>query len=424
LTLKQFPIKHFNSKICTTLKAKFNMNSITEIWSNSKGTFDSKTLSQILAFAGDGKLKDNNVTSIEFRELLDQVPSSLIKQFADNCLTDKFDDSGYALQDIINQIGIRLGFTVENGLYRGKKNDIGFDGIWTSIEGHNIVLEVKTTDTYRINLDTIALYRNKLIDQLRIDKLKSSILIVVGREDTGDLEAQIRGSQHAWDIRLLSTDSLLKLLSLKETLNDTKTIQQINELLKPREYTRIDKLIELIFLTSKDLQLTEQANEEVEEIDEVKTKKKKGKQVVEKIAPVHFHDECLKIIQGKLNINLIKQTRSSYASKNKTTGLICSVSKSHQQTLYEKFWFAFHPYQKDFLENIENSYVSYGCGSPNNTLLIPYKEFEPMIKNFWTTENEDRMYWHVVIHFRNNKYFIAQPGIEKGSMIDITKFKI
>ena len=149
------------------------MNSISEIWAKSKGTFDSKTLSQILAFAGDGKLKDNNVTSLEFRELLDQVPSTLLKQFADNCLTEKFDDGGFALQDIINQIGARLGFTIENGLYRGKQNDIGFDGIWTSTEGHSIVLEVKTTDAYRINLDTLAVYRQKLIDQSRIDKVNS-----------------------------------------------------------------------------------------------------------------------------------------------------------------------------------------------------------------------------------------------------------
>lgn len=400
------------------------MNSISEIWAKSKGTFDSKTLSQILAFAGDGKLKDSNVTSKEFRELLDQVPSTLLKQFADNCLTEKFDDGGFALQDIINQIGTRLGFVIENGLYRGKQNDIGFDGIWTSSEGHSLVLEVKTTDAYRINLDTIAEYRKKLIGQSRIDKTQSSILIVVGRQDTGDLEAQIRGSQHAWDIRLLSTDSLLKLLSLKETLNDTKTIQQINELLKPREYTRIDKLIELIFLTSKDLQLAEQADEELEELEEIPTEKKKRKSPEEKTTPVNFHEQCLIRIQEKLNINFIKQTRISYTNKDKTTGLICAISKAHKQGQYEKFWFAFHPHQNDFLKTLDHAYVSYGCGSPENLFLIPYKEFEPLVKNLWTTENEDRMYWHVVIHHRENKFFIAQPEIERGSMIDITKYKI
>ena len=400
------------------------MNSISEIWAKSKGTFDSKTLSQILAFAGDGKLKDNNVTSMEFRELLDQVPSTLLKQFADNCLTEKFDDGGFALQDIINQIGARLDFTIENGLYRGKQNDIGFDGIWTSKEGHSIVLEVKTTDVYRINLDILAVYRQKLIDQSRIDKVNSSILIVVGRQDTGDLEAQIRGSRHAWDIRLLSTDSLLKLLSLKETLNDSKTIQQINELLKPKEYTRIDKLIELIFLTTKDLQLIEQEDEGIDEVEEVLTDKKKRKSSDEKVTPVNFHEDCLKKIQAKLNLNLIKQTRSSYTNKEKSVGLICAISKAHKQGQFEKFWFAFHPHQNEFLKNCETAYILFGCGSSKNIFIIPYKEFEPFIKNFWTTENEDRMYWHVVIHLRENKFFIATPVIERGSMTEITKYKI
>ena len=397
------------------------MNSIFEIWSKSKKTFGSKTLSQILSFAGDGKLKDSNVTSIEFRELLDQVPSSLLNQFANNCLTEKFDDSGFALQDVINQIGIRLGFSVINGIYRGKRNDIGFDGIWTSSEGHSIVLEVKTTDAYRINLDTIATYRNKLIGEAQINKLNSSILIVVGRQDTGDLEAQIRGSQHAWDIRLLSADSLLKLLKLKETLNDNKTIQQINELLKPKEYTRIDKLIELIFLTSKDLQLEEPLDEGVEEII---TDKKQKKSQKERTVPVNFHEECLKRIETKLNINLIKQSRISYSNKDKSTGLVCAISKPHKQGQFQKFWFAFHPHQQDFLADFENAFVAYGCGSPDNTFLIPYKEFEPFVKNFWTTENDERMYWHIVIHCRNKKYFLAQPQIERGSMLDITKYKI
>lgn len=397
------------------------MNSITEIWNNSKGTFYSKSLSQILSFAGDGKLKDNNITSKEFRELLDQVPSTLLSQFADNCLTEKFDDSGFALQDIINQIGSRLGFDIENGLYRGKQNDIGYDGIWTSTEKHSIVLEVKTTDAYRINLDTIAEYRIKLIEQQRINKDKSSILIVVGRQDTGDLEAQIRGSRHAWDIRLLSTDSLIKLLSLKETLNDTKTIQQINELLKPKEYTRIDKLIELIFLTSKDLQLLEPDDEELEETPK---EKKKRKSPEEKSIPVNFHEECISRLHEKLKINLIKQSRISFTSKDKTTGLICAISKPHKQGQYEKFWFAFHPHQNEFLKSVTNAYVAYGCGSPDKLFLIPFEEFTPFIKNFWTTENEERMYWHVVIHERNKKFYLAQPQLEKGSMIDISKYKV
>jgi hypothetical protein len=35
-----------------------------------------------------------NIASIDFRELPDQVSSTLLHKFADSCLSDKFDDKG------------------------------------------------------------------------------------------------------------------------------------------------------------------------------------------------------------------------------------------------------------------------------------------------------------------------------------------
>jgi hypothetical protein len=367
-------------------------------------------------------LRDNNKTSNDFREFLNEIPSQLIIQFANNCLSDAFTDSGLALQDLINQIGKRLNFVVENGLYRGNQNDIGFDGIWTSKEGYSIVLEVKTTDAYRMNLDdTVAKYRTKLIEQQKISKTESSILIVVGREDTGGLEAQIKGSKHAWDIRLISTDSLIKLLTLKETLADTKTIQQITELLKPKEYTRIDQLIELIFMTSKDVQ---NENPTEAELEESTSEKKTRISSEDRDIPVNFSDECFLRVKNKLGINLVKQSRVSYSNQETSTALICAASKEYKQGQYTKFWFAFHPHQQEFLGEFQNSYVAFGCGSAIDTLLVPFKDFQPFLINCGTTENEERMYWHIVIHFRDEKFLIGQPRQGRGSMTNLTKYKI
>jgi hypothetical protein len=394
------------------------MSSILEIWTKSRETFDTKTLSQILSFTGDGKLKDGNTTSIEFRQLLDVVPSEYLKKFADNCLKDKFDESGLALQDTINQIGTRLGFTVEHGLYRGKQNDIGFDGIWKSDDGYSLIVEVKTTDVYRINLDTIAEYRRKLIVQNRLGSIQSSILIVVGRQDTGDLEAQIRGSKQAWDIRLLSTDSLINLLTIKERFSDTRTIQQINELFKPKEYTRIDKLIDLIFLTSNDLILEQ---EELEDKDS--EKESPGLEKV-KVLPVNFNDECILKIQKKLGISFIKQSRVAFTNKEKTVGLVCAVSKAYMQGKTSVYWFAFHPHQKDFLDEFQVAYVAYGCGAAESTILFPKEDFIPFVEHMRTTTKDERVYWHVKIYFRDNKYFIVQSVNDKLELIDITKYKV
>jgi len=66
-----------------------------------------------------------------------------------------------------------------------------------------------------------------------------------GPRDTGELEAQVRGSRHAWDIRLISADALVKLTQLKENTEGTETGRKIRSLLTPMEYTRLDQMIDV-----------------------------------------------------------------------------------------------------------------------------------------------------------------------------------
>lgn len=189
---------------------------LLDLWKSSQSQLETKRVHQVLAVAGSGRLQDGSDTSVEFRTFLGQVPSLVLTRYADECLTDKFDQGGFALQDVINEIGRRLGFSVQDGRYKGTAGQSGHDGLWSS--GSNcIVVEVKTTDAYRINLDTLAGYRRQLVTANKISDENSSMLIVVGRQDTGDLEAQIRGSRYGWNIRLISIDALVRLLRLKET---------------------------------------------------------------------------------------------------------------------------------------------------------------------------------------------------------------
>jgi hypothetical protein len=395
------------------------MSNVLDILEKNPDLLESKSLPQILNFTGDGKLRDNNDTSSEFRKLLGIISTEILKRFINDCLTEKFDNNngGYALQDIINQIGQRLGFKVENGLYQGKQNFIGFDGIWTSKDDYSFIIEVKTTDAYRINLDTIAEYRHKLIESKRIIQGKSSILIIVGRQDTGDLEEQIRGSKHAWDIRLLSSDSLTKLLTLKETLNDIKTIQQINEILKPNEYTKIDKLIDLLFLTTQDIQL----NNEQENYDDDDNIQKGDNKKQEHVG---FNDQCIKKLQDYFSTVLIKESRAAFTDKNNELGIISIISKKYDRNSDERYWHSFHPHQKDFLMNYEKAYIGFGCGSAELIFVIPYGILEPLLKNMNITERDNRMYWHVVISKIDDDYFIHQPLLKKSSRFNITKYKI
>ncbi len=183
---------------------------LIELWQRSADIVLKYNIKQIVSSAGDGVLSDSTECSKELRHYLNNIPTEKLFEHVDYCLESSFDRSGYVLQDIVNELGRRLDYVVSDGLYQGRINKIGFDGIWTAPDGWSIVLEIKTTDAYRINLDAIAQYRTKLIESGDITA-RSSMLIVVGRSDTGDLEAQIRGSRHAWDTRIISLDALTNL---------------------------------------------------------------------------------------------------------------------------------------------------------------------------------------------------------------------
>jgi hypothetical protein len=74
---------------------------LVDIWKSSPEQIRNKTVQQLLIFAGDGKLRDGNETSIEFRQFLAHIPSDLLSTYAIQCLTSSFHEGGFALQDIV-----------------------------------------------------------------------------------------------------------------------------------------------------------------------------------------------------------------------------------------------------------------------------------------------------------------------------------
>lgn len=385
--------------------------SLIELYQDTPSQIEEKHIEQIIKFAGSGKLTDGGKTSEEFRNYLKQVSSSLLKRYVDECLQKSFNDSGIALQDVINELGRRLGFKVTNGRYRGIKNEIGYDGIWQYPNGHSLIIEVKTTDAYRIALKSIINYRKALAKIGTINFEKSSMLIVVGRTDTGDLEAQVRGSRNAWDIRLISADAIVRLVEIKEEVDDPFTINRIHEILIPHEFTKLDDIVEILFSTAEGIKQ--------DEIEEVKEKSKDEP----KFIPVAFHDECILKVQEHLGKKLIKNTKSKYATANEDIKIVCAVSKEYDSDKEKKgYWFAHHPHQSEYLKDTQNGYLVFGCGSEQNVLMIPYSDFSVWKDGLNITEREDRMYWHVQIFNEENHYSLRRK--KDVDNIDLTKYLI
>jgi hypothetical protein len=389
---------------------------------------ESRRVEQIVSFCGDGSLRDESSCSKDFRKILSNIGSKILEKYALECLDSsagRNPNSGLILQDIVNEVGERLGFSVLPGFYRGKQGRIGYDGLWKS-SNFSFIVEVKTSDL-SIKLEKINFYREQLVESNLINVEKSSILIVLGRQDTGDLEAQIRGSKYAWDIRMIGIDSLFKLLSIKESLNDPNTIYQITELLKPIEYTRVDQLIDIVFSTSSDVstpELTEYlVNEEV-----VSSPTQRTKMTSHEInghthsSPVNFYDECINRINKKLVKIFIKAGRVTYTSSDKTTNLVLLNSKSYTDQRGNYFWYGFRPNQHKFLSDRNDAHVAFGCGSEELILVVPFNFLKSYLKDMPETLNEsgELVHKHVTIQKIGNKY-----NMRAGEQyIDITKYLI
>ena len=388
---------------------------LLDLWTKDPEQLHDKQVQQLIAFAGAGRLLDTSPCSTEFRAFLARVPSSNLWPYSEQCLLQSFQDSGLALQDIVNEIGSRLGASVTPGRYRGSQKHTGNDGLWVFPNGHAIILEVKTTDAYRIDLNTIAGYRRELISSQTVTEGGSSMLLVVGRQDTGDLEAQIRGSRFAWDIRIISVDALLRLMKIKEEVEDPLIVRRIHSILVPREFTRLDAIADVLFSAAEDIKQDETPIEVEEESDLEKADGPKFK-------PVAFHDACVQRVQSLLGVSLIKRSRSGYSTPDKTVALNCSVSKEHSPDSKPNYWFAFHPHQQEFLREHAKAYVSFGCGSSKRLILIPFTDFEPWLEAAWTTTNGDRTYWHIVIYRKGDKYTFRRKKGEKP--IDLTSYAL
>ena len=393
------------------------MNTLIDLYKNNKDFFNEKKIQNILPICGDGKLRDDSKASLEFRAFLKIIPTELLIRYSQDCLSDSFADGGIVFQDIINQMGSRLNYEVEYGLYQGKKNAIGFDGIWSGKDGHKLIIETKTTDAYRINLDTLGTYKQKLIDNGQVNS-KDSILIIVGRQDTGDLEAQIRGSIHAWDIRVISTEAIIQLLNMRETVDDLRILQQINDVLKPLEFTRLDKLVKLLYLTSQDQTEEEESEDSISESKVVRSINEKGI----KNTPVNYHNLCNEKLSIIFNTNFLKQSKSTYIGYDKETGISLSVSKTYVSGKKSSYWYAFHPYQEEFLKEFKNGYACFGCGDENSLIIIPINEFSKLKDNFTITTKGDKIYWHVWIFQNENTFEIGQSKGENKKRINIDKY--
>jgi hypothetical protein len=381
------------------------------------------SIEQIVAMAGDGVLKDNSPCCTEFREYLRQAETDKLEAYVEHCLTSPFVKSGLVFQDVINELGRRLDYKVSNGKYQGTVGSIGFDGIWLSSEGHTIVVEVKTTDAYTVKLENIATYRTKLLETGDIES-PSSVLIVVGRQDTGELEAQIRGSRHAWDIRVISAEALLKLVKLKESSEEIETGLKIRSLLTPMEFTRLDELVDVMFTTATDVEtgIVEAAGEAVPRTSvSLEVTQPSGWEFTDTAVLDAKRNKIIESVSVAIGSKLIRKSRALYWDASHEKRVACSISKRYTKGAYD-YWYAYHPEWNEFLGEARSAFFVLGCMDLPHAFAIPLTVLRSHLDALNTTTTSKKTYWHIHLTDRDDGSLgLVLPG---AGSLSLTPYRI
>jgi hypothetical protein len=345
------------------------------------------SISQVVTGAGDGKLKDGSKCAVEFREFLRIAPINKLSEYIENVLAEKIPDGGFILQDLVNELGHRIGFEVIPGRYRGVVNKNGFDGLWSSSEG-NLLVEVKTTDAYRINLDTIAAYADEFKEG-RSDDRDTAMLLVVGRQDTGDLEAQIRGSKYAWDARIVSVDALLNSAVLLENLEGSASHKLFHKALFPVEYTRLDGLISLLFSTALDVERSAEFRAQSENEPDV--------DLGGTISPIdQKRNEIVATLRVDYGFDLNPISKAQFIGKKNAYRFCVGISRRYDRS-DQQYWYAFTDTWLRFLKEAEHGYLILGCLDREKAIQIDYKTVAEVLPKLNKTEKSERTYWHITI---------------------------
>lgn len=387
---------------------------LLSLWRSDPETIDSLDLQQIVSNAGDGELRDHSPCSEEFRAFLKETRTQKLASYIEQCLSQPLTKGGYILQDLVNELGRRLDYAVENGRYAGVANQVGFDGLW-AFGTSTLIVEVKTTDAYRLSLETLVGYKRKLVEQGRCTP-DASILIVVGRQDTGELEAQVRGSRHAWDIRLISAEALLRLVSVKESAGQTDTDNKIRGILRPAEYTRLDGLVDVVFSASRDRDMETLSELPEPAVELPNTYDERSISGTYEFTPAgdlaRKKEQVIAAWGRRSHIPLVAKGGAFFWSGDHQRRAICALSKRYTKFVNRPYWYAYHPAWRDFIRTGAAGHLLLGAMDRAEAFALPAHWLEPLLDKLNTTEKPDgKTYWH--LHIREDRpgeFTLYVPG--------------
>jgi len=189
-------------------------------------------------------------------------------------------------------------------------------------------------------------------------------------------------------MRLISADALIKLVQLKEDAEGTDTGRKIRSLLAPREFTRLDQLVDVMFTTAKDFEgATEPESPKARQgagpinvsQSDIAEKSKGNWEFTDSALVQGKRDDLVAALAAREHVVLIKKSRALYWNQNHVDRAAFTVSKRYNRPGAPIYWYTYHPAWAEFLNEADHGFFVLGCMDRNDAFAIPRDIFHPLI---------------------------------------------
>ena len=163
-----------------------------------------------------------------------------------------------------------------------------------------------------------------------------------------------------------------------------------------------------------------EAGAEVEDVEDLESDreapKKQERTLKSKLDEIR--QSALAALGRKEGVTLIAHKRIQFWNEDKKVRAVCAISKLYERGYY---WYAFHPYQRQFLAEAKRGFLLLGCVDTKASYAIPYSVIDKLVPSLHVTDSGDRNYWHVHLQpAKNDDCFI----LYKGGKLSIKPYRV
>lgn len=204
----------------------------------------------------------------------------------------------------------------------------------------------------------------------------------------------------------------------------------MRSLLTPIEYTRLDRMVDVMFSTATDVEEETTPDEQpvyksmAGQLSSNRQASQSAGGLGNQIAKIekgtwHFTDahelqtkreQIMAALGHRKSVSLVRKSRALFWNSKRNVRVACAMSKRYLGRHQAPYWYAYHPQWDMFLQEAETGFFVLGCMDLETAFAVPHAfmtKLLPLLNT--TTSKSGSIYWHVHLVGQGSSFGISIP---------------